>query len=192
MANTIATYGVATPIRKNTFTYTGKYLTGWTAYRTAQNQWLYTNGTRSAWYKEGSQPSGYTKYAYKPTAKLTNLTGVNKDTVILYAQWADKTYTIKYNANGGTGTMADVTAKYGVPTLVSPNQFTYPGKTFKGWSAYRKAQNQWLYTNGTKSAWYKEGSQPAGYTKYVYKSTAKLTNLTGVNNDTVILYAQWK
>ena len=45
------------------------------------------------------------------------------------------TYTVKFNANGGTGTMADVT---GVPTgtyTLPANSFTAPaGKQFKGWS----------------------------------------------------------
>ena len=45
------------------------------------------------------------------------------------------TYTVKFNANGGTGTMADVT---GVPAgayTLPANGFTAPaGKQFKGWS----------------------------------------------------------
>ena len=45
------------------------------------------------------------------------------------------TYTVRFNANGGTGTMADVT---GVPTgtyTLPANSFTAPaGKQFKGWS----------------------------------------------------------
>ena len=192
MEDSILTYGVTSQVRPNKFTYAGKTFKGWTAYRTAQDQWRYTNGKSTGWYKEGSQPAGWTKYVYKATAKLTNLTSIVDDTVVFYAQWADKTYTVTYDANGGTGSMDDVILTYGVTAQVSPNKFTYAGKTFTGWTAYRTAQNQWRYTNGRSSGWYEEGSQPAGWTKYVYKSTAKLTSLTGIADDTVILYAQWK
>ena len=44
------------------------------------------------------------------------------------------TYTVRFNANGGTGTMADVTGVSGEYTLPA-NGFTAPdGKQFKGWS----------------------------------------------------------
>ena len=55
----------------------------------------------------------------------------------VYAIWEDipvVTYTLTFNANGGSGTMtpiADLTGEYTLPT----NEFTAPsGKQFKGWS----------------------------------------------------------
>ena len=56
---------------------------------------------------------------------------------IIYAIWEDipaATYTVSFNANGGTGTMAAVTGVSGNYTLPA-NGFTAPdGKQFKGWS----------------------------------------------------------
>jgi uncharacterized repeat protein (TIGR02543 family) len=53
----------------------------------------------------------------------------------LYAFWkknADNSYTVIFNANGGTGTMAVQTAKGATP--LTPNAFTRTGYDFDGWS----------------------------------------------------------
>ncbi|MGN0498302.1 MAG: hypothetical protein ACI4F6_04470, partial [Acutalibacteraceae bacterium] len=121
---------------------------------------------------------------------VDNLTGETTISVALVSS-AVKTYTVKYDANGGTGTMADTVATYGVTTAIPTSTFTYAGKNLAGWTVYRTALNQFLYVNGTKLGWYKEGEQPDGYTKYVYKPNAKFTNLTSVDGDTVVFYAQW-
>ena len=65
-------------------------------------------------------------------------TAVNGD-ITLVATWEQKqvaptTYTLAFAANGGTGSMADVTGIYGEYTLPA-NGFTAPaGKQFKAWS----------------------------------------------------------
>ena len=52
----------------------------------------------------------------------------------LYANWTENKYTLTFDANGGSGTMApkaDLTGEYDLPA----NEFTAPtGKQFKGWS----------------------------------------------------------
>ncbi len=52
----------------------------------------------------------------------------------LYAKWTENKYTLTFDANGGSGTMApiaDLTGEYILPS----NEFTAPtGKQFKGWS----------------------------------------------------------
>ena len=101
------------------------------------------------------------------------------------------TYTIQYHANGGSGTMADTTVVYGTPTALRSNTFTRTGYTVTGWYAYRTAQDQWYYTNGSSTGWYAEGSQPSGYYKYTYKNGTKVAKTTGVDEDVVHLYAQW-
>ena len=110
----------------------------------------------------------------------------------LYAQWEPSTYTIQYNANGGTGTMENTTVTYGTNTNLRANAFTREGYTFAGWHAYRTAQDQWYYTDGTNSGWYAEGSQPEGYTKSVYTDQVAVAKTSGVHNDVVIMYAQWE
>ena len=56
------------------------------------------------------------------------------DNMTLYAKWTENKYTLTFDANGGTGTMADVTDVSGEYTLPA-NGFTAPaGKQFKAWS----------------------------------------------------------
>ena len=103
-------------------------------------------------------------------------------------------FTMRYNANGGTGTMADTVVTYGVSTALRSNTFTRTGYTFKGWTAYRTSQKQWRYVSadGSIDGWYAEGSQPAGCTKYIYKNGTKVSATTSVADDVVQLYAQWE
>jgi uncharacterized repeat protein (TIGR02543 family) len=133
MASTVVPYGVNTKLRANTFTKSGGKFVGWTAYRTTQQQWYYTNGSTSAWYAEGSQPSGYTKYIYKDAVGVAKTSSVDGDVVNLYAQWDTSTYTVRYDANGGTGTMADTQVTYGINTALRGNTFTRSGYRFTGW-----------------------------------------------------------
>lgn len=103
-------------------------------------------------------------------------------------------FTMRYNANGGTGTMADTVVTYGVATALRSNTFTRTGYTFKGWTAYRTSQKQWRYVSadGSVDGWYAEGSQPAGTSKYIYKNGTKVSATTSVADDVVQLYAQWE
>ena len=85
-------------------------------------------------------PSGKQFKGWATSASGTVITGtsitVSADTK-LYAIWEPipvTTYTVSFDANGGTGTMADVTGISGSYTLPA-NGFTAPsGKQFKGWA----------------------------------------------------------
>ena len=57
----------------------------------------------------------------------------NADTT-LYAAWEINTYTVKYNANGGTGAPASQTKTHGVALTLSGTKPTRTGYNFKGWS----------------------------------------------------------
>ena len=71
----------------------------------------------------------------KFTVKATNSAGSNtKELSITIAKAAPAEYTVRFNANGGGGTMEDVTGVSGSYTLPACG-FTEPeGKQFKGWS----------------------------------------------------------
>ena len=135
----------------------------------------------------------------RKTTSDTNHDGISSmddytfETIPLDAPTSAPKFTLRYNANGGTGTMADTVVTYGVGTALSANSFTRPGYTFKGWTAYRTAQSQWRYVNsdGSAGGWYAEGSQPDGYTKYLYKNKTVVSATTAVADDVVHLYAQW-
>lgn len=53
----------------------------------------------------------------------------------LYAVWKANTYTVKYNANGGTGAPANQTKTYGQTLTLSSTKPTRTNYNFKGWSA---------------------------------------------------------
>ena len=83
----------------------------------------------------GQQFKGWATSASGAVITGTSIT-VSADTT-LYAIWEPipaTTYTVSFDANGGTGTMADVTGISGSYTLPA-NGFTAPsGKQFKGWA----------------------------------------------------------
>ena len=101
-------------------------------------------------------------------------------------------YTVRYDANGGTGSMANTTVPYGVATALRRNSFTRAGYQFDGWTAYRTTNAQWYYTNGSSTGWYSEGSQPSGYTKAIYDDGQRVSATSSVYGDVVIMYAQWE
>jgi len=62
-------------------------------------------------------------------------TFVPTETISLYAVWLTATYTISYNANGGTGTTSSQTCSYGMSVNISGNAFINPiGYAFTGWN----------------------------------------------------------
>ena len=63
------------------------------------------------------------------------LVTLNDEDLSLYAQWTPKTFTVSFDANGGTGSMASQSFTYGVSANLTPNTFTAPeGKVFVGWN----------------------------------------------------------
>ena len=132
-ASQTKTYGKDLTLSSTKPTRTGYSFTGW-------NTKADGNGTV---YAPGA--------VYKANAKVT-----------LYAQWKVITYTITYNANGGTGAPSKQTKTYGKDLTLSSTKPTKSGYAFTGWN--------------TKA----DGSGTAYAAGTVYKSNAALT-----------LYAQW-
>ena len=106
-----------------------------------------------------------TSYANKQSVK--NLASTNGAKVILYAQWVKDNYTIRFHANGGTGSMADVTVPYDTSYKLPANKFTYQGYTFDKWKT-------------------EDGTSVFGNEAAIKYSSSQLKN--GVLD----LYAQWK
>jgi uncharacterized repeat protein (TIGR02543 family) len=105
--------------------------------------------------------------SYTNGQNVTNLTTTAGATVTLHAKWTVNTYTVAYNANGGSGTMTSVSHTYGVAQDLTDNTFTRTGYTFSGWNTEMGGGGT-SYTNGQN-----------------------VTNLTAANDYTVTLYAQW-
>ena len=67
---------------------------------------------------------------YAPGATYTGNAGLT-----LYAIWTAHTYTVQYNANGGSGAPGNQTKTYGVNLTLSSTIPTRPNYNFLGWSA---------------------------------------------------------
>ena len=105
--------------------------------------------------------------SYADKASVKNLTATAGGTVNLYAQWTANKYTVAYNANGGTGTMANQELTYDKAATLNANTFKRTGYRFNGWNT--KA-------DGTGTS---------------YADKASVKNLTASNGGTVTLYAKW-
>ena len=85
--------------------------------------------------KEGSSFEGWAKTAdaaaaeYRPGGSLT----VTEETT-LYAVWKLKEFSLRYDANGGSGSIAEQTGRYGVAITLSTEQPTKNGFRFTGWA----------------------------------------------------------
>lgn len=75
-------------------------------------------------------------------------------------------YIVKFDANGGTGTMPNASFIYGTGKPLPANTFTKESNTFLGWSKTRTSA-------------------------VVYTDKQIISTLTATNNGTVTLYAKW-
>gem|GEM_PF-4172220 len=146
MAPQTMTLGTAAALNANVFTRTGYSFAGWST-------------------QEFEDEPG-TDYADK--AEVLDLCKWNGESIMLYARWKAHTYTIKFNANGGTGTMAEKKMTYSKFAVLTANAFTRKGYTFTGWNTRADG-------SGT-----------------FYDDTEAVNNLTGKDSAAVTLYAQWK
>ncbi len=56
----------------------------------------------------------------------------------------DYSFTVKFDPNGGTGTMANQSAKGGQTCTLAANSFKKAGYTFAGWNAKRGSDSKWF------------------------------------------------
>ena len=72
--------------------------------------------------------------------------------VTLYAVWKANTYTVKYNANGGTGAPGNQTKTYGKTLTLSNTKPTRTNYTFKGWGTSASATTVAYAAGGSYTA----------------------------------------
>ena len=70
----------------------------------------------------------------------------------LYAVWKANTYTVKYNANGGSGAPGNQTKTYGVTLKLSTTIPTRTNYTFKGWGTSASATTVSYSAGGSYTA----------------------------------------
>lgn len=110
------------------------YVTYKSSYTTRAN-WFNRTGYTFAGWNEASNGSGtsWTAYINKPwTWTYTN-------GITLFAQWRINTYTVSYNANGGSGAPGSQTKTYAQTLTLSGTKPTRPNYNFKGWSKDKNA-----------------------------------------------------
>ena len=115
----------------------------------------------------GFSRTGYTFNGWKDENGISHAVGSTVSTgMTLYAQWTANSYTVKFNANGGSGTMESMSFTYDAAQKLSQNLFTHAGSGyhFVGWATS---------ANGS----------------VLYADAQSVKNLAG--SGTVTLYAVW-
>lgn len=113
----------------------------------------------------------YTDKKFKSSSKITEIKRGAKGNLKLYAKWEANTYKVKFNANGGKGSMSAASCTYGKNYKLSANKFTRKGYKFVGWATSKS---------------------DAKKNKVTYKNKASIKNLSSKKGATVTLYAVWK
>ena len=91
----------------------------------------------------------------------------------IYAGWYAQGYTISYNSNGGTGSMASDVVKTGGTVTIKANEFTKKGYSFAGWTTKSDGTDDGYNWTGWSGTWnYVDGQY-------------------GIANKTLKLYARW-
>jgi len=98
---------------------------------------------------------------------VSNLTDIRKN-ILITATWKPNTYTVIFDTNSGTGTIENQIFTYDIPQKLNKNNFTKQNYDFDGWNTE---------SNGSGIS---------------YKNEQEVSNLTDINDDEIILYAQWK
>lgn len=152
MPDQVMVYDVATALNLNTFTRDGYTFKGWNV-KTRTKKSLFDVIARNVTYTDGQS--------------VKNLVSQANGEITLVAVWEANDYTIKFEANGGTGTMADQAMKYDQAENLTKNEYTKEGHTFKGWA-----------------------TTPDG--NVVYADEVEVKNLTNKANESITLYAVWE
>ena len=163
MANQTCTYGEKCTIKENTFKRSGYKFTKW---RTTSS----------------TSVSGYNWTGWSGTWSFSNgKYGIKNNELVLYATWestgsstTNDKYTIKYNANGGSGSMPNQTCTSGSKCTIKTCSYSRKDYTFTGWTTNKDGKDD-------------------GYKWTSWSGTWSFTNgQKGISNKTLTLYAMWK
>ena len=139
--------------------------------------WEYDGGTPSGTYTAAGTiaygtaltaptmtKTGYSFNVWSPSVPAT----MPDNDATYTATWTANTYSVRFNANGGSGSMSNQNFTYGVAQNLTSNGFTAPSeKSFGGWTTNSDGTGD-LYTNGQS-----------------------VSNLSSTQGAVVDLYAKW-
>ena len=167
MSNQTMTYDTSSKISKNRFERAGYSFIGWKL----ENK---TTGTD-----------------YSDEQEVKNLTDVDGNVLTFYAQWTPNKYSIRYEPNGGTGTMPNQTMTYDISDKLSSNAFERAGYTFIGWrrddartgTQYRNRQEvvNLISSNGGITTMYAQWTQNAYTVTFIDGFSGSTISTVGVN-----------
>ena len=106
--------------------------------------------------------------AYSNSQVVSNLTSANGGKVTLYAQWKANPYSVVFDANGGSGEMADQQLTYDIAANLNANVFAKTGYTWKGWNTAADGSGQ------------------------AFADEQAVMNLVSESGGKITLYAQWE
>ena len=167
MSNQTFTVGTAQNLRTNSFTKTGHYFAGWA-----------TSSGGSVVYSDGQS--------------VKDLSTTNGATVNLYAKWNVNTYTVRYNANGGSGAPGNQTKTYGKTLTLSSTKPTKSNGsstryvTFDGNGGSTGAANNKIGFNVSTAYTFSKWNTAANGSGTNYNPGGSYTS-----NSSVTLYAQY-
>lgn len=103
--------------------------------------------TREGYRFVGWSKSSTGSIAYNDEDTIQDTSGV--DSILLYAKWVEDssepvTYTIKFDSNGGEGSMSDFVAYDNQEITLRENLFEKEGYLFKGWSLEKDGEVKYL------------------------------------------------
>ena len=133
-----------------------------------------THGTALTLSSAKPTRAGYSFFGWATTSTATSAAysaggAYNENTsVVLYAVWKANTYSVTYDANGGTGTMQNSNHVFDKKTALNANAFVRDGYEFAGWSTNAVDEN------------------------YMYADKESVVNLSITNGEVIKLYAIWK
>ncbi len=155
----------------NAYNYTSFGLTKTGYHGKSTAEWnLNSSGTSTNFNQEDTSSNTTNTWTSKRLNGGTELS-TSDVSVVLYANWEANTYTVNYNANGGSGTTASSSHTYNTAKALTSNGFSKTGYYFYGW-----ATTQAKADAGTRD----------------YTNGQSVTNLTSTHEGTVTLYAVWK
>ena len=137
--------------------------------------------------------TGYTFLGWSTSKSATSATYGPGDSfytdanTTLYAVWKIITYTVKFNANGGTGAPGNQTKTYGTDLTLSSTKPTKKGYTFKSWNTKDDGSGTTYASGGT----YKNNAALTLYaiwTAIQYSVKFNASGGSGTMNDQTMTY----
>ena len=115
-----ATYDKSIRLNANAFSYPGYTF----------KSWLGSNGK-----------------TYTDKASVRNLCAEHNGVITLTAVWTPNTYTVRFNSNGGRGSISSVKGSGDVPVVIPQNTYYFAGYKFVGWNTAKDGTGL-MYSEG--------------------------------------------